>query len=91
MSNLFKAFQRSENEQVGSDSSRPAKVTELLQRAEHRAVSNWEATVFDVEPEAKSFANNNEIVGRDKFSLPKRSRLRRVLRKGCLQMSVRTF
>ena len=65
MSNIFDALQRSENEQAGSDSSRPAKATELLQRAEHRAVSNWEATVVDVEPEATSFADNNEIAGRD--------------------------
>jgi capsular exopolysaccharide synthesis family protein len=64
MSNIFDALQRSEKEQVGSELSRPAKATELLQRAEHRAVSNWEATVVDVESEATSFADSNEVVGR---------------------------
>ena len=62
MSNIFDALRRSENEQVGSDSSRPAKATELLQRVERRAVSNWEANISDVGLEARSFADNNEIV-----------------------------
>ena len=69
MSNIFDALQISENEQAGSDSSQPAKATELLQRAERRAVSNWEATVSDVGPEATSFADNNEIVVRDTIPL----------------------
>lgn len=64
MSNIFDALKRSENERGGSDSSRPAKATELLQRAERRAVSNWEANVSDVGPEARSFADNNEIIVR---------------------------
>jgi capsular exopolysaccharide synthesis family protein len=64
MSNIFDALKRSENEQVGSDSSRPAKATELLQRVERRAVSNWEANVSDVGPEARSFADNDEFVVR---------------------------
>lgn len=65
MSNIFDALQRSENELAGGDSSRPAKATELLQRAEHRTVSNWEATVVDAEPEETSFADSNEIAERD--------------------------
>jgi len=64
MSNIFDALKRSENEQVGSDSSRPPKATELLQRVERRAVSNWEAKVSDVGPEARSFADNDEFVVR---------------------------
>ena len=65
MSNIFDALKRSENEQRGSDSSRPAKATELLQRAERRAVSNWGANVSDVGPEAISLADNKEVVARD--------------------------
>jgi capsular exopolysaccharide synthesis family protein len=69
MSNIFDALQRSENERAGSDSSRPTKATELLQRAERRAVSNWKANVSDVETEATRFADNNEIAVRDTISL----------------------
>ncbi len=65
MSNIFDALQRSENELAGGDSSRPAKATELLQRAELRTVSNWKATVVDAEPEETSFADSNEIAGPD--------------------------
>ena len=72
MSNIFDALQRSEHEQAGNNSSRPAKATELLRRAEHRAASKWEAAVIDVEPgttafavepETTTFAVNNEIAG----------------------------
>jgi capsular exopolysaccharide synthesis family protein len=69
MSNIFDALQRSENEQVGSDSPRPAKATELLQRAERRAVSNWEASVIKGKPVATSSVYNNEVAGRDKSFL----------------------
>jgi capsular exopolysaccharide synthesis family protein len=69
MSNIFDALKRSEKEQGGSDSSRPAKVTELLQRAERRAVSNWEANVSDLGPEAISIADNKEVVARDTIPL----------------------
>jgi capsular exopolysaccharide synthesis family protein len=69
MSNIFDALKRSENEQDGSDPSRPAKPTELLQRVERRAVSHWEANFSDVGPEAASFADDNEIVVRDTITL----------------------
>ena len=69
MSNLFDALQRSKSEQDEGNSSRPAKATELLQRAEQRATSKWEVAASHVKPEATSLADNNEIVGSDTIPL----------------------
>ena len=60
MSNIFDALQRSENEQAGSNSPRSAIATDLLQRAERRAVSHWETSVPDVAREARSFTDSTE-------------------------------
>lgn len=65
MSNIFDALQRSETEKAGTDSPRPAKATELLQRAERRALANWETAVSDRAPEAAAFSENNEFAGQD--------------------------
>lgn len=61
MSNIFDALQRSESEKSSGDSPRPAKATELLKRAEHRALSNWESTVAELPPVSTSFGDGDEF------------------------------
>jgi capsular exopolysaccharide synthesis family protein len=46
MSHIFDALQKSEAERSGSDLSAMPGATALLERAEHRAVSKWEAAVL---------------------------------------------
>ena len=57
MSHIFDALQRSEKERFGAQSSTKAAAataTELLERAEHRALSQWEAEASSVDlPEAE--------------------------------------
>lgn len=65
MSHIFDALQRSEKESSGAHSSMIGTATELLKRAEHRALSQWESEAISVdlpdaepiETEIKSFEN----------------------------------
>ena len=52
MSDIFDALQRSEGERSGNVSPVPSAATELLRRAERRAVSKWEATALGEQPGA---------------------------------------
>jgi capsular exopolysaccharide synthesis family protein len=52
MSHIFDALQRSENERLEVDASKPAEATELLRRAERRARSRWETAALTKENDA---------------------------------------
>jgi len=59
MSNIFDALQRSESEQPGSDSSRSARATELLRRAERRATTKWETAERSKKDVAVAFVESD--------------------------------
>jgi capsular exopolysaccharide synthesis family protein len=59
MSYIFDALQRSEAERAGSDSPALPGVTELLERAEHRAASRWERAVLSAVEEEQPAATES--------------------------------
>ncbi len=63
MSHIFDALQRSETELSGIDLTAPPGATALLQRAERRAVSKWEAAVRSEQPGATKRAEPDEPFG----------------------------
>jgi len=58
MSQIFDGLQRLEGERPGADGSSLARVAELLQHAERRAVSKWEKEVLTDHPEGTNGVNN---------------------------------
>ncbi len=65
MSHIFDALQRSEAERSGIDLSALPGATTLLQRAEHRAVSKWEAAAL-----AEELGATDDSESETNFSLP---------------------
>jgi len=58
MSHIFDGLQRSENERPESDLAPLSGATELLKRAERRAISKWEATILSEQPVATKGADH---------------------------------
>ena len=61
MSHIFDALQRSEAEHIGIDLPTLPGATALLQRAERRESSRWEATVRTKQPEAAKSAGPDKL------------------------------
>lgn len=69
MSDIFDALQRSEGERSGNGSPVPSVATELLQRAERRASSEWETTVLGEQPAVTEGADSDKPSGSNEGSL----------------------
>src|SRR5215469_1734449 len=67
MSQIFDALQRSEAKRTHSDAPLSLAATELLERAERAAVSQWKAEVETDEPAKSERDRTNVIFGPDGF------------------------
>jgi capsular exopolysaccharide synthesis family protein len=70
MSHIFDALQRSEAESAGIDPAALAEATELLQRAERRAVSQWESSLLVDKLEARPARERGPSYGYAEFASP---------------------
>jgi len=70
MSDIFDALQRSEGELLGGDSRESSHAKELLERAERRAASSWEARTLLESPESEETVDG--FAARERREVPGR-------------------
>jgi capsular exopolysaccharide synthesis family protein len=72
MSQIFDALQKSENEDAKTDPSNASEATELLQRAERRAVGRWESATLPNQSEVSAstvVAGSSELPAEEEHDL----------------------